>query len=338
MEKEIEILFTEKIINEAVDRFQLKKDSLKKLGSFENYVYECIKDDNSYILRFTHSSHRSKAQIESELDWVNFLKEKNAPVCGPLRSSSGCFVEEIQATDGSSFFSCLFEKAQGSPVKVTDEQFNEKLFHQWGKSIGRLHTLTEHYTLPDHIQKRHELIVGFDTEFAPYLPSDKVIQKNAQDVIAQLNNIPKTEKTFGLIHTDLHLGNFFYDGETMYLFDFDDCGYHYLLSDIAIAIYYTCWFNDNTDEENTNLIHQFIPAFISGYREEHSFLAEDLRLLPLFFHLRDLELLGVLHKKWDVSALNEKQQKLLDDLYSRVKNQTPIVQFDIEAMVVHLHS
>ena len=41
---------------------------------------------------------------------------------------------------------------------------------------------------------------------------------------------------FGIIHADLHLGNFFFDGLKLTIFDFDDSCYHWFLYDLTIPI------------------------------------------------------------------------------------------------------
>ena len=46
----------------------------KPLGDFENYIFKA-KDDRKeeYVLRLTHSSHRSKKEVEAELDFYGML-------------------------------------------------------------------------------------------------------------------------------------------------------------------------------------------------------------------------------------------------------------------------
>ncbi|WP_096434991.1 hypothetical protein [Alteribacter populi] len=86
MEKAVEKLFSPYVQEEGAARFQLT--NLTRLGSFENYVFEGVKIDTPYILRYTHSNHRSIAEIESELDWIHFLKIQGANVCSAHPSRS----------------------------------------------------------------------------------------------------------------------------------------------------------------------------------------------------------------------------------------------------------
>lgn len=48
----------------------------KPLGDFENYIFKAKGDnDEDYVLRLTHSSHRSKQEVEAELDFYDMLRE-----------------------------------------------------------------------------------------------------------------------------------------------------------------------------------------------------------------------------------------------------------------------
>jgi Ser/Thr protein kinase RdoA (MazF antagonist) len=63
VEREVELQFSQEVLFEAAQRFGMSTDSLKRLGDFENYVYEGEIDGVSYVLRLTHSSHRSTNMV-----------------------------------------------------------------------------------------------------------------------------------------------------------------------------------------------------------------------------------------------------------------------------------
>ncbi len=73
LDREIEKLFNNQILGEAARKFNIDMSTLNLIGGFQNYVYEYKKQEKSYILRFTHSSHRSDNLIKGELDWVLYL-------------------------------------------------------------------------------------------------------------------------------------------------------------------------------------------------------------------------------------------------------------------------
>lgn len=336
VEQEVEILFKDEIIKKGAELFELDYTNLEKLGSFENYVFSAKQDGEEYILRFTHSSHRTKQQVEAELAWLQFLQEKNAPVCGPFKSQNGQLVEVIEAEE-TFFFVSLFEKATGKAVKVDDPTFNEKLFYAWGKATGILHRLSSDYEEKDTIEKRPDLVEEFSVQFAPFIPSDTSVKEKVEKIIMSVKSLPKEKERYRLIHSDIHSGNFFFDGTNVTIFDFDDCSYHHLIGDIAIPIYYSVWFNDRHTNKSEFINEIFLPAFMKGYLQEHFISLSFLNDLPLFLKLRDCELYGVLHKKWDLTNLNEKQNALLLDLKNRIISETPIVTVQLEKITNLFH-
>ena len=83
----------------------------KPLGDFENYIFKA-KDDRKeeYVLRLTHSSHRSK-RSRGRTRFLRYVAENGAKVAGPLYSTSQNLVEEIRAEDGT-FFSLPYLRMQ----------------------------------------------------------------------------------------------------------------------------------------------------------------------------------------------------------------------------------
>ena len=103
MEIAVERVFTHEILAEAAKVFNVKVEE-KPLGDFENYIFKAKdKNNEDYVLRLTHSSHRSKKEVEAELDFLRYVAEHGAKVAGPRSSISQNLVEEIGAEDGTFF-------------------------------------------------------------------------------------------------------------------------------------------------------------------------------------------------------------------------------------------
>ncbi|MDQ7862511.1 phosphotransferase [Peribacillus frigoritolerans] len=99
-----------------------------KLGDAENYVFEVFRDGTPYILRMTHQSHRTKDQVLAELKWIEHLQNNGSEIPKVLFSKEKNLVEIVKGSDGTEFYCCLFEKAPGVRMKVTDENFDGPLF------------------------------------------------------------------------------------------------------------------------------------------------------------------------------------------------------------------
>ena len=327
MEKSVEILFTEDVLNHFLESFHLQTE-VKKLGDFENYVFEAYRGDNPVILRITHSSHRSKDEILAELDWMNYLHKQKVNCPKAYTSSKNQLIEDLPAGDGSFFYTCLFSKVDGYPVKIRSAEFNNKLFHAWGKAIGQMHSVTKEYQPSNEIKLRpsweDEELLDIET----YVPNEKEIIKNTKLLIKELQSILRTKDNFGLIHSDIHSGNFFYDGECVHVFDFDDCSYHWFASDIAIPLYYSVLYGyqSASEMEREQFAINFLSHFTKGYEEHHSLPEDWKQQLPLFFMLRDITLYCVLHKKFSLEERDDEINQMIEGLKSRIIKKEPIVK------------
>ncbi|MDR6124394.1 Ser/Thr protein kinase RdoA (MazF antagonist) [Bacillus sp. SLBN-46] len=319
MEKSVEVLFTQEVLNQFLTRFELEL-RVKKLGDFENYVFEVYRNDQPFVLRITHSSHRSLGEIEAELDWMNYLNENGVNCPKVFLSSNGHLIERFEALDESCFFACLYTKAEGFPVKTDSEYFSNDLFHAWGRVTGHMHAVTKHYQPKKGLKLRpfwheEELI-----DVKAYFPDEPEIIKNTNDLMKELRELPQTKDNFGLIHTDIHSGNFFYDGKNVHVFDFDDCSYHWFTSDIAIPLYYSIFngLRNSNKQEKTEFAHRFLTHFTEGYKECNPLPESWEEHVPLFLQLRDITLYSVFQKKIAPEDRDERLNKLINEIQYRI--------------------
>lgn len=327
MEKAVSSLMTQEILDDFLARFGLTEE-VKKLGDFENYVYETYKNGQPYIMRITHSSHRSREEVLSELDWMRYLNSEGLSVPEVFPSGNELLVEVIQAEDKSQFYGCLFAKAPGSAVSVRSEKFNEELFLKWGETTGRMHQATKSYSPSAGIKKRSSWDDDDLLSVEKYFPSEEgQLVENAKAIIAAVAALPQNTDNYGLIHTDIHSGNFFYDGNQIHVFDFDDASYHWFNSDIAIPLYYAILYRMPASEEaERNRFGQiFLDAFARGYQRANPLPEGWKEQVPLFLMLRDIVLYSVLHKKIAPEDRDEKLQAMMKEIAVRIRRKQPIV-------------
>lgn len=324
MEKHIHTLFNDGILNEASSKYKMELGSLRKVGGFENYVYGYTLEGKEYILRITHSSHRSSEMVQSELDWVEYLSKNNANVCIPIYSLHNNLVEIIPVSHDNYFIATAFSKAPGRHMVKDDA--TEPLFKQWGKSIGKMHCLTKSYVQKDGIMNRP---IWYDDPIFynanEYLPFDhKIVADKLYELVDKLKELPKEKDGYGLIHTDIHSGNFFIDGGNITVFDFDDCSYQYFISDIAIALFY-CLLSPDTTEHRLAFADRFLTAFLEGYREENQLDNKWLLLLPEFLKLRELELYVVIYRSCDMNNPGPWEQNYMNNRKTNIENDLPFL-------------
>ena len=330
MEAWIDVMFSQTLVDEASKRFGIQVTRIEKIGDFENYVFE-VKDKNrSWILRFTHSSHRSLEEVKAELDWIDRLHNDRVHVARPYPSVNDKMVEQFSLENGY-FFACLFEKVPGYPIKVSDPLFDAPLFEAWGKEIGKMHRIS----MGKHVSvKRQRWDAGDLLQFDRYLSKrkDARIIIEGKRLIKEIQTFHETGKTFGLIHSDVHHGNFHYDGNAIHLFDFDDAMYHYYVSDIAIPVYYAVWNKCGTESlaERSSFATEFLRSFLKGYREEVDVSNEWLQTLPYFLRLRDFELYSVFNKKFDLTKINDEEKKMVSGIRQRLMSSELIAEPALE--------
>jgi len=130
------------ILSEAGRKFGAEPDQLKRLGSFESVVYEYSKDRSHFILKLTHSIHRTPEAIQGELEWTNYLAEGGVSAAPAILSEAGSLIEVIDVED-SYFVAYAFEKAEGERPEA--QTWTDGLIRRWGSTTGRMHSLTVAY-------------------------------------------------------------------------------------------------------------------------------------------------------------------------------------------------
>ena len=337
MEAAVERIFSNEMVETAGHYFGVNSKQFLKLGEAENYVFEVYKEETPYILRMTHQSHRPKDQVLAELKWIEYLQNSGMKIPRVLASQKNNLVETVKGLDGSNFYCCLFEKAPGEQIKITSERVNDQLFFEWGKTIGQLHHKTKGYK-PIMTYKRlnwnEEELLNIE-QYHAYAPKQVVRQQ--EFILKQLQALPVYQNNFGLIHSDIHHGNFHYDKGQIYVFDFDDCSYHWFASDLAIPLYYFIWGLEREGVKGINdYAFGFMKAFLKGYETENQLALYDYETIPLFLRLRDLTLLCFFHKKFDLSNANPKLVETVQHIEQRIIENRAIIDLDIKMLIKEL--
>jgi Ser/Thr protein kinase RdoA (MazF antagonist) len=318
------------VLREASVRYGFDPTTLKKLGSFESFVYEFHKGGKGFILKITHSLHRTPGLVKGELEWVAYLADRGVPAAPVAPSLSGELLEVIdgQAIEGLGddyFIVYVFEKAEGRLIRSTD--WNDGLFENWGRALGRIHALTKSYSPSSKSLRRFEWHEDDSLRIQRHLPPEqcKVIEK-ALALISRLREWPTDADAYGLIHSDFHHGNFFLDADRITVFDFDDCHYGWFGFDIMIPLFYIMR-DASINPDDTAFAPRFFGRFMSGYSEENRIDGTWVRRIPDFMKLREIDLYSVVYaeKAFD---LNDWCRRFMKDRQHRIENDVPVVDID----------
>jgi aminoglycoside phosphotransferase (APT) family kinase protein len=153
----------------------------------------------------------------------------------PLWSTTTRLAERIRADDGAEYTAVCFVEAKGHPV--TEQDRGERLLKRMGQFMGRLHAGTKGYNHENPVTKRPDWSAESDIVAGIELSASEAdIMRRYAALREYIAALPKSADAYGLIHADFHYGNFFLDGEDMWLYDFDACRYSWFADDIARAL------------------------------------------------------------------------------------------------------
>jgi len=269
---------------EAVKRFWRIRAEPRFIRAVENFVYAVDVDGSEWVLRLTCANRRAMDELASELDWIQFLSANGLSVAYPLPSVRGNVVERLSGGRGD-YYAAVFRKAPGHSLRqVTD--FSDTVVGAWGAYIGRIHALTQRYSVPDGTTKRAHWQNELTLQVA--LRSVDVRGCRYSDILLQLlewqRSLEQPADAYGLVHADLHHGNFFVQESTITAFDFDDCCYHWFAYDLAVP-----WFYVRSAYRSSGVQfaeEQLFEVFLTGYATSHTLSAAWLKRIETFIAYR----------------------------------------------------
>ncbi len=328
MEQRIKQRYSEAMYRQALARYDIELDQVKRLDGFESFIYEYARDGREFILRIGHSLRRSPGLIAGEVDWINYLADGGVSVSRAVASPAGKLVEAIDDGQGGLFLATAFEKASGAPIRI--ETWPGDFSKRYGQLIGRMHALSKNYQPPKPSWRRPAWNDQLMLDLEPWIPdTEPLVKQRWSDLHTYLETLPTDQDAYGLIHQDAHAGNFFVDGDHIILFDFDDCVYAWFAYDIAIVLFYAVM----GAEDWPTFTHSFMTQFLTGYAEENQLPAKWLAEMPYFLKLREIDLYAVIHRSFDVQNIDHPWVKrYMDGRRQRIETDTPYIDFDFTSL------
>lgn len=258
----------------ALRSYALHAPTLKLLGHHDTVAFHVTSDmtPEGFLLRL----HRPVTQsfvgvrqrpdvIMSELLWLEALAhDTDLTIQQPIRNVEGNLVTEI-ALGADSVPCTLLRWVQGDSL-LPDGIATAPLAEELGAVIGQLHQHTATWTLPPgfirpsydlaHFRQRTELLLsGVDRGILT--PEDYAVMAETTDaILALLAAIPFSPDAWGLIHADLHQGNYVVHHGSVRPIDFSLCGFGYWLYDLGTAL--------------LGLKRDLRDAFLNGYERYRS--------------------------------------------------------------------
>lgn len=275
-------------IKSILHEWQLPEDSeISLLNISENatFVVKHSPNDLKIIIRVHRPDYHTRQEIESELFWVNSLKNQGVvSTASPLDLASGGKIAVLPGMDVDRL-AVGFEFLPGTEPAPANDLKDD--FFTLGAITAKLHNHTKSWPIPIGFKRK---VWDFDTMLGSQplwgdwrdalgLDQDgqKVLERTSGLLNQQLHDYGKAKHRFGLIHADLRLANLLIDNGKLSVIDFDDCGYCWFMYDFAAAISFM--------EENP-MVPELQKSWVEGYRTVTRLSDEEEAAIPMFIMLR----------------------------------------------------
>ncbi len=311
--KKIDHLITPQRMNEL---WGGDSSTLKLINNQINCVYYFKRNQMGYYLRITHPTIRSYEELKASIDYQNHLFSCGAPVCKPILSNSGNYIELI--VQGNLIF--MATVMAEVPGQIMNFEHDDKLvYYNWGQALAKLHRAAQQYQSKPNTYKTWQ---DLWQESESYLATeDQQINQVYRKVDAWFQSLPKNEQTYGLIHGDHRTGNVLFDGEQIHFIDFDEPVYHWFLADIAMPFLELC-------AQPFMLWRHKFDWYIAGYRSILALSDEQLKTIHWFTQMKSLGIYLWCKNNWhEETAPGGKPRNIwLNELHSMAIN--PIFPID----------
>ncbi|GAB7067795.1 phosphotransferase [Mycobacterium hodleri] len=287
--------------------------TLRLLNLSENATYEVVDDHTGVrsILRVHRKGYHSRAEIESELDWLAALRrdgDVTVPVVRPARDGRRVVTVD---QDGTARHVVHFEMVAGT--EPDEKALTTSDFHTLGRITAALHDHSTTWTRPQGFHRfswdwQHSL--GDRPRWGRWEdatgvgePERRVLDPARDLLRRRLEEYGTGPEVFGLVHADLRLANLLVDGSKITVIDFDDCGFGWHFYDFGTAV---SFFEDDP------AVPEWQDAWVAGYRTRRPMAASDEAMLPSFVLLRRLLLLA-----WMGSHSHSRESQAMSITYAK---------------------
>ena len=264
----------------------------KLLRTQDNDHYLVTSGDGAqYAFRMYQQGDRFR-RVESdylyEMDWLNFLRERELPVSYPITRRDGGTIGRLDAPEGLRYYA-MFSLAHGDPLSLKDP---EQLYTM-GEMMARIHVVSDGFTSP-HARKPIDLAYLLDR------PLERIRRLWIDDRIDELDLVLTAAEEardelaglvdqfpadgWGPIGGDFHHSSVYFDEVNRpTFFNFDLCGPGWRAYDIAAFL------------SNANLMHapaERAEAFFAGYFAVRQLNDAEHAAIAPFLTIRRVWLMG----------------------------------------------
>ena len=255
-------------------------------GKIENQIYSFNKYGKKYLIKFDPISSQYNNQLRetrAAMDFNYYLAENNINVSVPLKSTNGELV-----IDGEDYIITAFNWLYGETWSFDGS--NGEMSFNWGKVMGEIHRAAKDYKPQnEHDVLRKIFDRRYQVSFFDNLKIYPSVYEISQELMGEIIALPKDKDSFGIIHYDMHQGNFYTLGNKVSVFDFGDSIYGWFVLDIAISLCHALWWGREGNKAD-DFINIIIGNFLKGYFSVNKLSNFWLSKIPVFMKYRHLDM------------------------------------------------
>jgi len=278
-----------------------------ELGGMEGKAFAYNVDGRELVLKITPKNKNVDNEIKSleeKISFIKYLRENDVCVPEPVRSVNNRWVERSEKDDKTYLISSS-SKAEGLHVHSNNpSQWNDKLFENWGRTLGKMHRYATQYTIYDKFSQNGEEISSIaswreEYQFFYDWCSEIPIKDKWEELYEKLYQLPIEKESYGLIHNDLHPHNFLVHNNKITAIDFDVAAFYWFVKDIAIALFFAEWYGPADKKSSKDIfLEDFYIDFMKGYTAEYHINRFWVSQLPLFLKHHQILLYIVFSNEW----------------------------------------
>jgi Ser/Thr protein kinase RdoA (MazF antagonist) len=280
----------------ALPRFGLSPEATATLCNVsENHTYR-VDDPESgrgYALRLHRPGYRTAAQIASELDWIDALREDGAvDTCVAVAAPGGERVVAVSADGAGERNAVLFDWLAGVTPDPEGAEVIEG-FRTLGAVSARMHAHARAWRRPPRFARPHwdyEHTIGPAGHWGRWQdglgmgPEERAqLERLDAAIAARLAAYGRGDERYGLVHADIRLANLLVEDGHVRVIDFDDCGFAWFMYDFATTVSFV---------EDHPRVPELREAWVEGYRGVAPLDPDDEAELDTFVMLRRLLLVA----------------------------------------------
>jgi Ser/Thr protein kinase RdoA (MazF antagonist) len=263
----------------CVDHWGLVTEKTELIRDGINHVFATDSaGGDPVIIRISDGAIRQRGEVLGELLWLDHLIRNGCTVTTPIRSRGGELLETIDLDDNT-LHVCCFKRFGGRELHpATDAEWNDELFLKLGREIGRIHRASDQLQLPAD-RDRMPWYEGKLTRIPDPLSKgfNPRVTEAMRAFIDELRGRPTPPRHYGLVHRDLHAGNFLVEDGEVEIIDFDLGCYGWRTMDFAVLLFGHYYYPSlRVPHASSELAGHVLAMVVRGYRDEYMLDREQL--------------------------------------------------------------